>query len=68
MHGGTLHLYGHTHGAIADTRHSCDVGVDRWAYWPVTMREIREHLAANAGPLEEEIANADALALRRLAA
>lgn len=68
MHGGTLHLYGHTHGAIHDTRHSCDVGVDRWAYRPITLAEIREHLAVTAGPLEEEMANADARALRRLAA
>ncbi|UYW24828.1 metallophosphoesterase [Methylorubrum extorquens] len=68
MHGGTLHLYGHVHGAIEDTRHSCDVGVDRWAYRPVTLREIREHLSAAASPLEEEIANADDRQLRRLAA
>lgn len=68
MHAGTIALYGHTHGALQDTRHSCDVGVDRWAYRPVTLREIREHLAATAGPLEEEIANADERTLRRLAA
>ncbi|AWN38997.1 MULTISPECIES: metallophosphoesterase [Methylobacterium] len=68
MHAGTLHLYGHTHGAIQDTRHSCDIGVDRWAYRPVTLREIREHLATHAGPLEEEIATADERTLRRLAA
>ncbi|WHQ72059.1 metallophosphoesterase [Methylorubrum extorquens] len=68
MHAGTLHLYGHVHGAIQDTRHSCDVGVDRWNYRPVTLREIREHLASNAGPLEEEIATADERTLRRLAA
>ncbi|OHV15842.1 hypothetical protein BK022_16205 [Methylorubrum extorquens] len=68
MWGGTLHLFGHTHGSILDTRHSCDVGVDRWQLRPVTLREIREHLSANGGPLEEELARADERQLRRLAA
>lgn len=66
--GGTIHLYGHTHGALQDTRHSCDVGVDRWDLRPVTLREIRDHLAATQGPLEEELARADERHLRRLAA
>ncbi len=56
MWGGTLHLYGHVHGAIGDTRHSCDVGVDRWLMRPVTLAEIREHLAWCQGPIEEELA------------
>lgn len=68
MHAGTIALYGHTHGAIADTRHSCDVGVDRWSFRPVTLREVKEHLATHGGPLEEEIATADERQLRRLAA
>lgn len=59
MWGGTLHLYGHVHGAIGDTRHSCDVGVDRWLMRPVTLAEIREHLAWCQGPIEEELAGRD---------
>ena len=57
--GGTLHLHGHTHGSIPDTRHSCDVGVDRWLMRPVTLTEIREHLDWNNGPIEEELAGRD---------
>lgn len=68
MWGGTIHLHGHTHGCIQDTRHSCDIGVDRWQLRPVTLREIREHLAATQGPLEEELARAERSELRRLAA
>ncbi|MCP1539785.1 metallophosphoesterase [Methylorubrum extorquens] len=68
MWGGTIHLHGHTHGSIPDTRHSCDVGVDRWQLRPVTLREILDHLAATQGPLEEELARADERQLRRLAA
>lgn len=68
MHGGTLHCFGHTHGRIADTWHSCDVGVDRWQFRPVTIREIKEHLATNGGPLEEELAAGDEGVVRRLAA
>lgn len=37
---GTRHLYGHTHGRIADTIRSCDVGVDAWDYRPATLAEI----------------------------
>ena len=37
---GTRHLYGHTHGSLADTRRSCDVGVDAWDYRPVRIDAI----------------------------
>lgn len=47
---GAIHLYGHTHGTLPPTRQSCDVGVDAWAYRPVTLDEIRERLAC----VEEE--------------
>lgn len=66
--GGTIHLHGHTHGTLPATRHSCDVGVDRWDLRPVTLREIRDHLAATQGPLEEELARAEESQLRQLAA
>lgn len=54
---GTRHLYGHTHGALADTRRSCDVGVDRWDYRPVGLAAvIARQEAAAALPEELEIA------------
>ena len=58
---GTRHLYGHTHGRLADTTRSCDVGVDAWAYRPVGIAAIvaRQDLAAS---LPEELALRDARA------
>ena len=50
---GSIHLFGHTHGSLPDTSQSCDVGVDRWAYRPVTLREIQERLAATPEIPEE---------------
>jgi calcineurin-like phosphoesterase family protein len=45
---GTRHLYGHTHASLADTRRSCDVGVDAWDYRPVSIAAIiaRQDVAA----------------------
>jgi calcineurin-like phosphoesterase family protein len=37
---GTRHLYGHSHGSLADTSRSCDVGVDAWGYRPVRIDAI----------------------------
>ncbi|MCJ2079223.1 metallophosphoesterase family protein [Methylobacterium sp. E-016] len=42
---GRIHLFGHSHGAILATSISCDVGVDVWAFRPVTIPEIQELLA-----------------------
>lgn len=42
---GALHLHGHTHGRIPPHRLRCDVGVDVWAYRPVTLTEIKARLA-----------------------
>lgn len=36
----TRHLYGHSHGWLADTTRSCDVGVDAWDDRPVTLDAI----------------------------
>jgi calcineurin-like phosphoesterase family protein len=44
-HRGRIHLYGHSHGAIAPTSRACDVGVDSWSFRPVTVPEIKELLA-----------------------
>lgn len=42
---GAIHLYGHTHATLPPTTQSCDVGVDAWAYRPVTLAEIGGRLA-----------------------
>ena len=39
-----IHLYGHSHRRLPGDGQSCDAGVDAWAYRPVTLPEIREHL------------------------
>ncbi len=57
---GAIHLFGHTHATLPPTRQSCDVGVDAWAYRPVTLDEIRERLAG-VEEYPEEIARARAL-------
>lgn len=44
-HRGRIHCFGHSHGAIAPTTRSLDVGVDDWAYRPVTIGEVLERLA-----------------------
>lgn len=41
-HRGVLHLYGHSHGSLPGTGASLDVGVDCWAWRPVTTPEILE--------------------------
>lgn len=43
-HHGSLHLYGHSHGAVPGDRQSCDVGVDCWNLRPVGLDEIIAHL------------------------
>ena len=52
---GTRHLYGHTHGRLADTRRSCDVGVDAWSYRPAGIAAIIARQDA-AAALPEELA------------
>lgn len=57
---GSIQLFGHTHGLLPDTSQSCDVGVDRWSYRPVTLGEIRERLAATPEiPEERRLGQAD---------
>lgn len=45
MHGGDLHLYGHSHGSLPAIPGSLDVGVDCWGWTPVTLPQIRTRLA-----------------------
>lgn len=42
-HKGDWQLYGHSHGTLPDdpTALSCDVGVDCWNYFPVSMEQLR---------------------------
>ncbi len=37
---GAWNLHGHSHGRLAPLPHQADVGVDRWAFRPVTLAEI----------------------------
>ena len=50
---GVRHLYGHTHAALADTRRSCDVGVDAWGYRPVGLAALLARQDAAAAWPEE---------------
>ena len=43
-HRGVLHLYGHSHGSLPGDGRSLDVGVDCWAWRPITTPEIAEAL------------------------
>ncbi|CAO4148321.1 Calcineurin-like phosphoesterase domain-containing protein [Methylorubrum aminovorans] len=42
---GSLHVFGHTHGRVAGTRQSCDVGVDMWSYQPTSLSAIIDAMA-----------------------
>jgi calcineurin-like phosphoesterase family protein len=45
-HYGAWQLYGHSHGSLKDDPHALqlDVGVDAWAYRPVSYEEIRARM------------------------
>ena len=44
-HRGTWHVFGHSHGNLQDGAEAgklrCDVGVDAWDYYPVSMEQLR---------------------------
>lgn len=44
QHRGAIHLFGHSHGRLPGTSLSHDVGVDSWAFMPVTLKQIRDRL------------------------
>ena len=46
VHHGTVHLYGHSHGRLPGNSLALDIGVDSWAFTPVSIDEIRGRLAA----------------------
>lgn len=45
-HNGSWQLYGHTHAVLDEEPFllSCDVGVDAWNYYPVSIEQIREKM------------------------
>jgi calcineurin-like phosphoesterase family protein len=45
-HKGSWQLYGHSHGTLPDDPNSlsCDVGVDCWNYFPVSMEQLRDKM------------------------
>lgn len=45
-HKGSWQLYGHSHGTLPDDPNalSCDVGVDCWNYFPVSMDQLRDKM------------------------
>ena len=43
-HGGSIMLYGHSHGTLPGNDQSLDVGVDCWDYKPVMMKQIVERM------------------------
>lgn len=46
-HRGVWQLYGHTHAQLPETDAlSCDVGVDAWNYYPVSIEEIAAKMAS----------------------
>lgn len=49
-HYGAWHLYGHSHGSLPDdpNSRSLDVGVDCWNYYPVTVAQLEEKMAAKS--------------------
>ncbi len=54
---GTIHLFGHSHGELAGTHNSLDVGVDVWDMAPVNLAEIKLRLAETPAPDYEEDRN-----------
>jgi len=54
-HHGVWHLFGHSHGTMPDdkTALSCDVGVDAWNFYPVSMEQLNRVMAKkNWKPLD----------------
>jgi calcineurin-like phosphoesterase family protein len=43
-HRGVWHLFGHSHGTMPDDQYSlsCDVGVDAWDFYPVSMEQLNK--------------------------
>lgn len=42
---GVWHLYGHSHNELPAYGKSCDVGVDAWNFFPVSMSTLRQFMS-----------------------
>lgn len=60
-HSGALHLYGHTHGTIAEHGRSTDVGVDCWNYAPQPLGAVMAMLLARPCDFEKVRPRAQAM-------
>lgn len=49
MRRGAIDLHGHSHGRLGPLPRQVDVGVDVWAFRPITLLDIREHLGGRSG-------------------
>jgi calcineurin-like phosphoesterase family protein len=61
-HHGAIHLYGHSHGTLPGDAQSCDVGVDCWDFYPVSLAQIKARLAESPPiePVDHHGTNPDA--------
>jgi calcineurin-like phosphoesterase family protein len=57
-HHGAIHLYGHSHNNLPGDSQSCDVGVDAWNFYPVTLEMIKQRLAEYPKRIEPDHHNA----------
>ena len=47
---GSIHLHGHSHGGMPGNNQRCDVGIDSWNGYPITLEQILERLATLPPP------------------
>jgi calcineurin-like phosphoesterase family protein len=45
-HNGALHVHGHVHGNLPNSRRSFDIGVDSMGRWPLSMTDIRAYMSS----------------------
>lgn len=51
---GSYHLFGHSHSKLRGVGRSCDVGVDCWNFFPITLEQVIEEI-------EKRIANVETI-------
>lgn len=68
--GGSWQLYGHTHADLEeeDFLLSCDVGVDAWNYFPVSIEEVQQKMALKMPAFLERKARFEKIKAEREAA
>jgi calcineurin-like phosphoesterase family protein len=40
-HHGSYHMFGHVHGRLRPVGRACDVGVDAWEFYPVSLSQVK---------------------------